>query len=220
MNDEVISEAEVVDYLRDHPDLLVAHPELLEVLEVPHAVDGTASLIEHQVAVLRDKSRRLNDKLRAYHDAAAENEALLRRVHDLYLEMIGADSVDALLAQVRGSLRKRFGCDFAAVAVFGPAPTAGVVGLDDEAAQVFARFRENGGSVCGRIGADRLAALFDDESAAAIESAALVPMGIEPFGLLALASRDADKFYPGMGTLFIDLLGQMLGESLRQRMGR
>ena len=34
------------------------------------------------------------------------------------------------------------------------------------------------------------------------------------FGLLALASEDAQRFYPGMGTLYLKRLGDLISTSL------
>jgi uncharacterized protein YigA (DUF484 family) len=41
-----------------------------------------------------------------------------------------------------------------------------------------------------------------------VQSTVLVPIGKD--GLLAIGSSDPARFYPGMGTLFLDLLAQVI----------
>ena len=56
--------------------------------------------------------------------------------------------------------------------------------------------------------------LFDVEPER-IGSAALVPLGASrPFGLLAIAARDAERYRAGMGTVFLRQLGELLGAVL------
>ena len=59
----------VATFLREHPEFLAQHPDLLTSLSLPHTVVGTGgktvSLIERQIDVLRDKNRALEFQLAA-----------------------------------------------------------------------------------------------------------------------------------------------------------
>ena len=58
--------------------------------------------------------------------------------------------------------------------------------------------------------------LFND-AAATIRSTALVPLGEQAqYGFLAIGSVDPNRFFPGMGTLFLDLLGEVVSYRLAQ----
>lgn len=47
-----------------------------------------------------------------------------------------------------------------------------------------------------------------------MQSTALLPLpGI---GLIAVGSSDANRFYPGMGTLFLRMMGESLGVALQR----
>ena len=46
---------DVAQYLKQHPDFFDSHPELLEHLHVPHGGNGTVSLVERQLKVLRER---------------------------------------------------------------------------------------------------------------------------------------------------------------------
>ena len=62
--DAMMDENVIADYLQTHPEFFQRHSELLQTLQVPHQA-GTSSLIERQVAVLRDKVVTLKSNLMA-----------------------------------------------------------------------------------------------------------------------------------------------------------
>jgi uncharacterized protein YigA (DUF484 family) len=62
---------------------------------------------------------------------------------------------------------------------------------------------------CGRLKQEQLDIIFKDQ-AAAIESTAVVPLGeCARSGLLAIGSREVNRFNPCMGTLFLSHLGEL-----------
>jgi uncharacterized protein YigA (DUF484 family) len=69
-------------------------------------------------------------------------------------------------------------------------------------------------SVCGRLGESKLEFLFGTK-ARWVQSTALVPLGEKgEHGMMAIGSSDDARFYPGMGTLFLDLLANVISSSL------
>ena len=67
---------------------------------------------------------------------------------------------------------------------------------------------------CGPLAPETADFLFD-ERAAELGSAAVIPLEApEPVGVLALGSRDADRFRSGMGMLFLSRLGELASRSL------
>ena len=58
----------------------------------------------------------------------------------------------------------------------------------------------------------------NERQAQAVESAALIPLGKKgQIGLLAIGSQESNPFHPGMGTLFLDLLADVISVSLSAR---
>ena len=53
----------LVAFLQAHPDFFITHTHLLADLVVPHESGGAVSLIERQVAVLRDQNRQVRREL-------------------------------------------------------------------------------------------------------------------------------------------------------------
>ncbi|NUO73890.1 MAG: DUF484 family protein, partial [Frateuria sp.] len=75
----------------------------------------------------------------------------------------------------------------------------------------FAGFLGNHEPLVGRLSAERLYRLFGDH-APEVQSAAVMPLG--ELGLLALGSADPNHFQPGMGTLFLKMLGATVNAAL------
>ena len=82
---------------------------------------------------------------------------------------------------------------------------------DDPEIQQFEDYLEKGQSVCGRLNRNKRDYLFGNR-AQWVQSMVLVPMGKD--GMLAVGSSDPARFYPGMGTLFLDLLADVVTSRL------
>jgi len=75
----------------------------------------------------------------------------------------------------------------------------------------FAEFFKNDEPLCGRLQQDKLDVLFGAR-VHEVQSCALLPLGTR--GIVAIGSRDPNRFYPGMGTLFLRLMGDTLVAAL------
>ena len=53
---ETLSDDDVVRYLRNHGDFFGRHPTLLTDLSLPHDSGQAISLVERQVAILRERN--------------------------------------------------------------------------------------------------------------------------------------------------------------------
>jgi uncharacterized protein YigA (DUF484 family) len=60
---EAVSAAIVSDYLRAHPDFFDQNPDVLGELKLAHVSDGAVSLVERQVALLRERNAELRRRL-------------------------------------------------------------------------------------------------------------------------------------------------------------
>ena len=84
----------------------------------------------------------------------------------------------------------------------------------DENLQQFQSHLEKDHTVCGRLGQNKLNFLFESK-ARWVQSTALLPMAIMPSTPFSPSgTSDPARFYPGMGTLFLDLLADVIASSL------
>lgn len=216
----------VAAFLREHPDFLARHPDLLAALEVPHRTGGGAvSLIERQVAVLRQRNERLEQRLAQLLRTARDNERLGTRLLDLGRGLLEADSLDAVLATVRETLLNEFAADEVAVRLIDTEDGSRAAGAPERFAragdadvEVFHDLLRQGQPVCGDVTDQQLRVLFG-EHAATIGSAALVPLRAgRALGIIGLASSDPGHFRSGMGTLFLGQLGELVSTSVARHL--
>lgn len=207
-------EQKIVDYLQAHPEFFARYPEILESLEVPHSCGKAVSLVEYQVSVLRDQAGDLRAKLGKLVSNARENEELNQRLHRLTISLIESASIDDIFANLYSSLREDFNSDHAAIRLFA-APTesadqrlAEFVGEEGEAASLFESMFESMKPICGRLKPVQVEFLFPGH-AGDIESCAVLPLGDSKcIGLLAVGSSDAQRYFPGMGVVFLKQLSE------------
>ncbi|HHM04210.1 MAG TPA: DUF484 family protein [Gammaproteobacteria bacterium] len=234
---ELIDEQLVADYLRRHPEFFVTHGGLLPDLKVPHPTRGAISLIERQVAVLRDQNRELKRQLQALVQVARDNDRLNERVQRLTVSLLESKNLRDTLAAVEESLRNDFRADLVVLRLFtdparllGAGPLDDVmdvrcVAYDDKGAASFARLISTGKPVCGQLRSSQSQYLFSHASEE-ISSAVALPLTITPsvagqapsIGILGIGSRDATRYHAGMGTLFLTYLGRLIGRAVHRHL--
>ena len=220
--DRLDFEAEVVAWLGDHPEFFTRHPELVESLRIPHPCRPAVSLLEYQNRLLRERSQRLHDKLLELVDIARDNDRLAERVQRLALGLLDArGGLDELLHGVKAILRDEFKADCVALCLAAP-PTVGLSAVGEwlrpEVVGLFEAVFRAGRPQCGRLSLEQAEALFGHGACDAV-SAALIPLDGESWrGLLAVGSGDAKRFHSGVGTLFLERIGQLISQALQARL--
>lgn len=221
MSDDKTSLKDVVaKYLRKHPDFLQKNPDVLEAVEVGHASGAAVSLIERQVEQLRASNEELNRQLGRLMRVASDNERLMSRLHRLTLELMTIDSRSAFFTHLGNSLLHDFKADIVQICLFDRSAAADAgedvmaVDEDDPALEPFRAQLDKDSTVCGRLGESKLEFLFGSK-ARWVQSTALVPLGKRgAHGMMAIGSSDPARFYPGMGTLFLELLADVISTRL------
>lgn len=210
---------EVAAWLRRHPRFLQHFPDLSMSLVVPREEGSAASLASYQLEVLRDKNRELSRRLHELFGNAQENERLAVRTHQLTLALMRQSNAGDTLRAMAASLAEDFNGDLVRLIVLrrydGVADSEWLQTIEDGDArlQPFRDALADGEPLCGRLQPEKHAVLYADR-AADVQSTALLPLpGV---GLIAVGSRDANRFFPGMGTLFLRMMGESLAVALRR----
>lgn len=207
---------EVATFLRRNPKFLGQFPDLALSLVVPKEEGQASSLASYQLDVLRDKNRELNRRLTELFGNAQDNERLAVRTHQLSLALMRAGSAADTLRAMVAVLGEDFHGEIVRVLLFKPvdglsADWLQVVPEADARLAPFRDFLASGEPLCGRLNQDKLDVLYGDDKARAA-SAVLLPLpGV---GMLTVGSADANRFFPGMGTLFLRLMAEALGTGL------
>ena len=210
---------EIAAWLRRHPRFLQQFPDLALSLVVPREEGSASSLASYQLEVLRDKNRELNRRLHELFANAQENERLVVRTHQLTLALMRQHDAAGTVRAMAASLAEDFSGDLVRFVLFDAVP-----GLDDvdwlqvidaEDARL-APFRDalaEGEPICGRLHPDKHALLYGEREED-VQSSALLP--VPGLGLVAVGSGDPNRFFPGMGTLFLRMMGESLATALRR----
>src|SRR5581483_9445988 len=221
---EAPSEAAVVAYLKAHPQLLTDHPQLLETLELAHSTGSAVSLIERQVELLRGKNQRLEARLNRLIDAARENENRAENVLRLARTLIRAPSLANIVVGLRSSMREDFGIDEVFVGLNGGAykrhDIDGIMPVEPGGAiaRAYDNFIRTRLIECGPIAEDKAKLLFP-KAEQPVLSAAVVPLEKDKnLGMLALGSRDPERFQPRQGKLFLEITAELVSAAIRARL--
>jgi len=214
MSDKNRSIEDIVSrYLRRNPGFLEQEPSLLKHLELNHASGPAVSLIEKQVQYLRKQNETLEQKLNQLIQVASDNEKLMHRLHQLTLELMTMGDLPSFFDRLSEALLEEFKADILNITLFdikvktSPKTPMFFIKRDDPEMEQFKDHLAKGTSICGRLNRNKRDYLFGTR-AQWVQSTVLVPMGND--GLLAVGSSDPARFYPGMGTLFLDLLAQIV----------
>jgi uncharacterized protein len=208
---EKLGAHEVATWLRRHPAFLQQFPDLAVTLVVPREQGPAASLASYQLDVLRDKNRELARRLHELFANAQDNERLAVRTHQLTLALLRQTTAAATVQAMVAALAEDFQGDLVRIVLFEP--VAGldapewlqVVAGDDARLAPFRDALTTDEPICGRLHPDKNALLYGAR-ADEVQSSALLPLpGV---GLLAVGSVEPNRFFPGMGTLFLRMMGE------------
>jgi uncharacterized protein YigA (DUF484 family) len=208
---------EVAQYLQDHPYFFEEYADLMSRVVIPHPCGGrTISITERQMLALRDKNRKLESKLAELIGFGEENDAISEKMHRLGVAIIAARSFQAVIHTLNLHLRDDFAIPLFALRLWSP--PGNIAELPEflcvgEELQTFAETLMQ--PYCGSTSGFETASWFGD-AAAQVRSQGLIALrnGGGAIGLMALGSEDPQRFHSGMGTLYLQRLGEMASAAL------
>ena len=216
-----ITEDDIANYLANTPDFFLRHAELLAAVQFtsPHS-HRAVSLQERQAEMLREKIKllemRIMEMIRNGNDNVLLSDKILRWARTLFL----TTDMAAMPAQMVQEIKTQFAVPQVGVRVWGVASAYASLpfaqGVSDDA-QVFASSLME--PFCGlNTGFEAVGWL---EEPASVTSLALIPLrngsaGVNTpaFGMLVLASGDAQRFSSGMATDFLSRIGDLASAAL------
>jgi len=208
---------EIAQYLQDNPQFFEEHADLISRLVIPHPHGGrTISITERQMLGLRDKNKLLEGKMSELLQFGEENDSISEKMHRLGVAMIAAASFQSVLHTLNFHLRDDFAIPHVALRLWGhPENSDELPEFADvsEKLQVFAETLSE--PYCGSTSGFETSSWFGDASSH-LRSQALIAMrnGGGTIGMIALGSEEPQRFYAGMGTLYLERLGEMASAAL------
>lgn len=217
-----VTAAQVADYLRQHPEFLLRHPELLDTQVAPsrRKGEGVADLQQFMVERLRRDIARLKADQDDLLANSRDNLSTQDRIHKAVLALLGAETIEHFVEIVATDLAVLLDVDAVALCVEAVDGKAKKLRLDG--VQVLAP-----GTVDRVLGADRAALLRDDTTgdaeifdagAGLVRSDALIRLRFgdkTPPGMIAFGTRHPGYFDPGQGTELLHFLARIIEHCLR-----
>lgn len=222
----VITTEAMLQWLAQHPELFCQHPEMLEVMVIPHQPGKpAASLIERQVERLREALQQQEQRLSEFLQIANRNEQLSARLHELVLAVLNANDLDSAVNVLINGLREDFNAEEVSLFLLGSAD------LEHSDVQLFSsetaadnKAKDNnrwqqalalvaGGKPAVGRASEHSQLFFAD--ADKVGSMVCLPVGrADITGVLAIGSPREDRFPPGTSTDLLQRLTELVATKL------
>ena len=200
----------VAEYLQANPGFFEQYADVLADIFVPHPHGGRAiPIAERQIVTLREKNTQLEAKLQELIQFGSENDAIAEKLHRSTLALFAATDLETTLGVLYHSLRDDFLVPQVALRLWGRVPEQSYL---PELAATSQELREYAASLgapyCGTQAPFESRDWFDPQATPA--SFAFLPLRTQhSFGLLGLASESPERFYAGMGTVYLTRLAEL-----------
>ncbi len=213
-----ITEDDIANFLANTPDFFERHAELLATVQLSSGHGSRAvSLQERQAGMLRDKIKALEGKMVDMIRHGQENVGIADKLQQCTLNLLLTAHARDLPDTIVNEIKTQFSVPQAAIKVWH---VNGIFSAEDfstgvsDDAQTFASSLTS--PYCG-VNSGFEAANWLPDPALAL-SVALIPLrtgkGAPAFGMLVLASSDPERFHSGMGTDFLERIGELAGAAL------
>ncbi len=213
-----ITATHVTNYLKSHPDFFIEHAHLLEHLSIPNSSGVTVSLISKQLDLFRSRSQEMENQLIELIEIARGNDTCVTRMHKLNLALLDATTLEDVVTNLNIVLSEYFLTDFVTIRLIQSPPEPNLnkifVEQDSKELKPFAEELRTGKPSCGKPTPTQARMLFGFQ-ANEVKSCAIVPMLFtELEGLLAIGSRDENRFSTNMGHLFLTQMSEVIATRL------
>ena len=220
--DEDLDDARVAAYLRDHPDFLIRHPDVLRMLAAPDRElgDGVSDIQTAMIGQLRTEVANLNARQDEIILTSRANLNTQSRVHECVIALLAARSFEQAIQIVTTDFAVMLDLDVVTLCVEAeegaPAPLR-MPGLRMLAV----------GAVAAAMGENKRVRLHSDAApdpeifgggATLVRSAAFVRLDVSdytPPALIAFGARRPGKFHAGQGTELLNFLGRVVEHDIR-----
>jgi len=213
-------EAEIESWLQDNPDFFIGRDHLIEKLVLPHERGDAVSLVERQVAVLRQRNQHSRKQIDDLVTAARKNSTTFENCRTLVLGLINARDSKQFFGSLDECLREDFQCTAYHLLLYGATPrqvnhytsVLPLITVEPHISQIL----EASEPFMGVLRETQQDFLFRHNSSKVGSAAVmnLVDAQGKKIGLLSIGSSDPRYFEPQMGTMFLVFIADILASLL------
>jgi uncharacterized protein YigA (DUF484 family) len=218
LQNQPISAEQVSHFLRSQPNFFEQHANLLTEIHLPSPHGkGTISLAERQQLAQRDKIRVLDAMLAQLIESAQENEVTSSKVHALSIQLIANQNFADLQQLIAQKMQQDFAVTQSLLHIWSAphnialAHDNAFTGIDPAIIDWVSTLAQ---PFCGEKPAITNALL-----AAQLKSFVFIPLyrhgdKTHAFGLLILGAENPQRFQANMGTMYLQLIGELISAAV------
>jgi uncharacterized protein YigA (DUF484 family) len=213
--DKALNNDTVREYLKDNGDFLQRNPDMLDYMHISHSTGSAVSLVEKQVSVLRERNMDMRHRLNTLTANARQNDKLYEQTRALVLELMAADSVQALYSIFTEAMVKEFDVEHASMILYGEDTDSKECRIEtpEKAKLAIGSLFKGNKSISGTLRKEELSFLFPESGD--VGSASIMPLSsTEQLGLIAVGSSDANRYNSSVGTLFLAHIAEVIARLL------
>ena len=207
---------DVAQYLKQHPQFFDEYADKLSDIYVPHPHGGRAIPIsQRQIVTLRDNNQILQDKLRELVKFGEENDVIGEKMHRLSIMLLTFPHLNDLLNKLNSILQENFSIPHVELRLwnidFGSLEISKFINTNTEIHTMTNSLLH---PYCGPQLTDEIKHWFG-EGTTNFRSYSMIPLKTkQTIGLLVLASEEPQRFYPEMGTLYLQRMGDLISTAI------
>ncbi|MBB5191859.1 hypothetical protein HNQ50_002589 [Silvimonas terrae] len=208
---------EVMQWLQENPGFFEDYADEIADIFVPHSHNGQAvSLAERQLLTLREKNRAMEMRMAELLQFGEENDVISDLLQKLAVGLMQANDLPGIVGTLEYHLKERFLVPHVALRLWLPAD-AQLREFTPVGEAVYKLANNLVSPYCGPYVTDEVVEWFEGVGAE-LKSFALFALRTsdQPFGIMVLASNDPDRFFPDMGTLYLQRLSELLAAAIRR----
>ncbi len=213
---QALSDAEVAQHLKKHPDFFEKHTDLLLSLRLSHPSGNAVSLIERQLQAYRERNSDIREKLSVLLANARENDRLFELSQRLTLSLIECTELGDAFDALNYSLNNEFNVKHFSIWVLNKkleSATTRYLSPNNFQKTLNARLESNKIAFSGITPAE-INALFEPEEPIGSAALCIARHGSHPIAIIAVGHEDKDRYAPNGGTLFLRHLSELLSRVL------
>ena len=201
-----ISPQDVEQFLRENPDFLQDRPALLAALNLPNGGEGAMSLVEEQLAILRERALTARQKLGELSEMGRENDRWLEATRATLQALLSAvDRGHATLIWSEHAAGS-FGAEMGALVWFDTSPEA------EGAESVARKLTAEAGTFSGAVSSHEMNELFERGTFTGSVCVSCIRKGDEVIGALTVGAADVERYRREGSTVFLDYIAEAIGQ--------
>lgn len=206
---------EILAYLDDNPDFLASHAPRYGLKPLQ---DRVVSFADRQMLDLKDRNRQLEARLTQLIRHGEQNDQIVARSHKLAVALLRGQTLAEVHHAIQHSFAEHFGLPRVALRLWHPGAENSELYNSRQDIRLLAG--NLSAPYCGPYANDEIISWFPPTPVLQSFAQLALRDGTEPFGMLVIASDDAQRFTLEMQTHYLAQMAELMSQALLRVLGK